>query len=162
MATAPAGSSTLFAPAGNKSHAPRVPLPRAVERRDWCTHAVARRLAQSSEGAEDVVQEAIPRAFRGFEQQLRRAQVPLPEEHDLQDGDEERTLERLLAGLPEGYREILILREVEDMDYRQIAAVVNVPLGTVMSRLARARAMLRKHWLQQAEGAPRRRSVLKY
>jgi RNA polymerase sigma factor (sigma-70 family) len=156
----------------------------------------ARRLAQSSEGAEDVVQDAIVRAYRGFDalrasdakawlltivrnchatalkQRLRRAQVPLPEEHDLQNGDaliattpdpeidsirrdEERTLERLLAGLPEDYREILILREVEDMDYRQIAAIVNVPLGTVMSRLARARALLRKHWLQQVEGEPR-------
>jgi len=85
--------------------------------------------------------------------------VPLPEEHDPLDGqalisaepdpesasirqDEARTLERLVARLPEEYREILILREVEDMDYRAIAAVANVPLGTVMSRLARARARL--------------------
>ncbi|HTB65436.1 MAG TPA: sigma factor-like helix-turn-helix DNA-binding protein [Steroidobacteraceae bacterium] len=50
---------------------------------------------------------------------------------------------------------MLILREIEDMDYRQIAAIANVPLGTVMSRLARARAMLRKHWLQHLAGAPR-------
>ena len=69
--------------------------------------------------------------------------------------DEGRVLERLVADLPEDYREILILREVEDLDYRQIATIVNVPLGTVMSRLARARAMLRKHWLQEAEGPSR-------
>jgi RNA polymerase sigma factor (sigma-70 family) len=159
-------------------------------------YRLARRLALSSEGAEDVVQDALLRAYRGFDalrgsdakawlltivrnchstalkQRLRRAQVPLPEEHDSSDGDaliattpdpefdsirqdEERTLERLLAGLPEDYREILILREVEDMDYRQIATIVDVPLGTVMSRLARARATLRKHWLQQENGAPR-------
>jgi len=99
------------------------------------------------------------------------AQGPLPEDHDLQGEaliattpdpeidsirqDAQLTLERLVAGLPEAYREILILREIEDMDYRQIAAIANVPLGTVMSRLARARAMLRKHWLQHLAGAPR-------
>jgi RNA polymerase sigma-70 factor, ECF subfamily len=155
----------------------------------------ARWLARSPEGADDCVQEAMLRAYRGFDalrgadakawlltivrnchstalkQQQRRAQVPLPEEQDPLDGqaliasgpdpesasirrDEARTLERLVAELPEEYREILILREVEDMDYRGIAAVVNVPLGTVMSRLARARAALRKNWLQQVEGAP--------
>ena len=137
----------------------------------------ARWLAGSSEGADDVVQEAMLRAYRGFDalrgsdakawlltivrnchwtalkQQQRRAQVPLPEEHDPQD--ESRSLEQLVAALPEDYREILILREVEDMDYRGIAAVVNVPLGTVMSRLARARAALRKNWLQQVKGTPR-------
>jgi RNA polymerase sigma-70 factor (ECF subfamily) len=100
----------------------------------------------------------------------RRAQVPLPEEQDPLDSqaliapepnpenasirqDEARTLERLVAALPEEYREVLILREVEDMDYRGIATVVNIPLGTVMSRLARARALLKKRWLQQVEGA---------
>jgi RNA polymerase sigma-70 factor (ECF subfamily) len=57
--------------------------------------------------------------------------------------------------LPDDYREVLILREIEDMDYREIAAVTNVPLGTVMSRLARARAALKKHWLLQVEGEPR-------
>jgi len=155
----------------------------------------ARWLARSPEDADDVVQEAILRAYRGFDalrgsdvkawlltiirnchltalrQQQRRALVPLPEEHDAQDGhaliattpdpesasicrDEERTFERLIAGLPDDYREVLILREIEDMDYREIAAVTNVPLGTVMSRLARARAALKKHWLRQVEGEP--------
>jgi RNA polymerase sigma-70 factor, ECF subfamily len=41
------------------------------------------------------------------------------------------------------YRQIILLCEVEEMSYREIAQVLDVPLGTVMSRLARARAALR-------------------
>ena len=69
--------------------------------------------------------------------------------------DQQRMLEGLLAQLPEDFREVLILRDIEDMDYREIAAVTNVPLGTVMSRLARARSALRKRWFLQSEGTPR-------
>jgi RNA polymerase sigma factor (sigma-70 family) len=156
----------------------------------------ARWLARSPDDADDLVQEAILRAFRGFDalrgsdvkawlltivrnchftalkQEQRRGLVPLPEEHDGEDGraliastpdpesasihrDEERTLESLISALPEDHREVLILREIEDMDYREIAAVTNVPLGTVMSRLARARAALKKQWLRQNDGVPR-------
>ncbi len=39
-----------------------------------------------------------------------------------------------------------MLREINDLSYREIAEVVGVPVGTVMSRLARARAMLRERW----------------
>jgi RNA polymerase sigma-70 factor, ECF subfamily len=56
-------------------------------------------------------------------------------------------LQRLIEALPEPFREVLVLREVNDLDYREIAAVVGAPLGTVMSRLSRARAMLRSAWL---------------
>lgn len=156
----------------------------------------ARWLARSPDDADDLVQEAILRAFRGFDalrgsdvkawlltivrnchftalkQEQRRGLVPLPEEHDAQDGhaliastpdpesasiqrDEQHTLERLISGLPDDHREVLILREIEDMDYRDIAAVTNVPLGTVMSRLARARSALRKQWLRHNDGVPR-------
>lgn len=155
----------------------------------------ARWLARSPADADDVVQEAMLRAYRGFDalrgsdakawlltivrnchstslkQQQRRAHVPLPEEDDAQDGhallattpdpesasihrDEEHTLERLIAGLPDDHREVLVLREIEDMRYREIAAVTNLPMGTVMSRLARARAVLKEHWLLQAKGEP--------
>jgi RNA polymerase sigma-70 factor (ECF subfamily) len=47
-----------------------------------------------------------------------------------------------------------MLREIEEMDYRQIAEVTKVPIGTVMSRLARSRAALKARWLQEAEGEP--------
>jgi RNA polymerase sigma factor (sigma-70 family) len=156
----------------------------------------ARWLSHGPGDADDVVQEATLRAFRGFDtlrgsdvkawllaivrnchstalkQRRRRAFVPLPEENDAHDGyamtattpdpenasirrDEQRTLDRLIAALPEEHRTVLMLREIEEMDYRQIARVTNVPIGTVMSRLARSRAALKARWLQEVEGEPR-------
>ena len=156
----------------------------------------ARWLSHAPGDADDIVQEAVLRAFRAFDdlrgseakawlmaivrnchstalkQQQRRAFVPLPEENDARDGyamtaatptpedasigrDEQRTLERLIAALPEEHRTVLMLREIEEMDYRQIALVTNVPIGTVMSRLARSRAALKARWLQEAAGEPR-------
>ena len=49
-----------------------------------------------------------------------------------------------LAGLPVIYREVVLLCEAEEMSYREIAQVVAIPMGTVMSRLARGRRMLRE------------------
>jgi RNA polymerase sigma-70 factor, ECF subfamily len=57
------------------------------------------------------------------------------------------TIRQLLQDLPEPFREVLVLREVHDLSYRDIAEVVSAPVGTVMSRLARARGMLRESWL---------------
>ncbi len=105
------------------------------------------------------------------DQQRRRPTVSLGEEHeealpsDTQAGpdpesataaeDERRTLGRLIEALTEEHREVLLLRELEDLSYREIAAVTQVPIGTVMSRLARARAALRGKWLDTAGGVPR-------
>jgi RNA polymerase sigma-70 factor (ECF subfamily) len=146
----------------------------------------ARWLSSVPGHADDVVQDAMLRAFRGFDafrgedprawlfaivrncnvtalsQQRRRAHEPLPDESD-DEGvhfiapepgpetdallrDDQRTIDRLIAALPEKYREVLVLREIEELDYRDIATVANVPIGTVMSRLARARAALRQAW----------------
>jgi RNA polymerase sigma-70 factor (ECF subfamily) len=52
----------------------------------------------------------------------------------------------LIAELPVHFREVLVLREIEDLSYREIADVVGVPVGTVMSRLARGRGLLRQAW----------------
>jgi len=46
------------------------------------------------------------------------------------------------VALPTPFREVLVLREIHDLDYRAIAEVVQIPIGTVMSRLARARRMV--------------------
>ena len=56
------------------------------------------------------------------------------------------TIRRLVAELPEPFRETIVLREVNDLSYQEIAEVAGVPVGTVMSRLARGRAMLRSAW----------------
>jgi len=53
-------------------------------------------------------------------------------------------LRRALQALPSRSREILVLRELEEMPYNEISAVVGVPIGTVMSTLSRARARLRQ------------------
>jgi RNA polymerase sigma-70 factor (ECF subfamily) len=156
----------------------------------------ARWLSYSPTDAEDVVQDAMLKAFRGFDSlrgpdvktwllvivknchftaakhRQRRGTVPLPEENDVGYGeamistlpdpenvttlrDESRTWDRLTASMPEEQRTVLLLREIEEMDYAQIAAVTNVPIGTVMSRLARARATLRARWLQECEESSR-------
>ena len=49
---------------------------------------------------------------------------------------------KAMASLPVPFREVLVLREIHDLDYRTIAEVAALPIGTVMSRLARARSML--------------------
>jgi RNA polymerase sigma-70 factor (ECF subfamily) len=155
-------------------------------------YRLARWLSRAPGDADDLLQEAILRAFRAFDglrasdakawlltivrnchltalkRQQRHALVPLPEEDDPQGQcliavtpnpesssmhqDDQRTLDRLMAGLPAEHREVLVLREIEEMGYREIAAVTNVPIGTVMSRLARARTALRARWLQEADG----------
>ncbi|ALF91057.1 MULTISPECIES: RNA polymerase sigma factor [Ralstonia solanacearum species complex] len=56
--------------------------------------------------------------------------------------DDARRMQAALARLSVAYREVLVLRELEDLPYRDIAAIVDVPVGTVMSRLARARQQL--------------------
>ena len=56
------------------------------------------------------------------------------------------TIRRLVEELPEPFREAIVLREMNDLSYKEIAEVAGVPVGTVMSRLTRARAMLRSAW----------------
>ena len=60
----------------------------------------------------------------------------------LRKSDREQ-LDAAIAALPVAYREVLVLRELEDFSYSDIARIAEIPIGTVMSRLARARGLLR-------------------
>jgi RNA polymerase sigma-70 factor (ECF subfamily) len=154
---------------------------------------LARWLARPPVDADDVVQEAILRAYRGFDgfrggdakpwllaivrncfftavgRARQRMNVPLTEYagadgndafiDDAPDpelvtirADRGRKLDQIIAELPQEFREVLILREMEDLSYRDIAQMTGVPIGTVMSRLARGRALLREAWLRDVEG----------
>ncbi len=64
-----------------------------------------------------------------------------PEEALLRRGEAE-ALRAAIAALPEPFRETLVLRELEELSYKQLAEITGAPIGTVMSRLARARQML--------------------
>jgi RNA polymerase sigma factor (sigma-70 family) len=151
-------------------------------------YALARWLTGDRADAEDVVQEACLRAFRGIgsfagvnarawlltivrhaaytwlgknrsasllmvddleaveQKQARAGAVPedapqSPEAALIAKADALR-LETAIAELPLPFRETLVLRDVQGLDYREIAEVTKVPIGTVMSRLARARQRL--------------------
>lgn len=145
---------------------------------------LARWLSRSPADAEDIVQDAMLRAYRsfdGFEGEdakawllaivrncsrnafagaSRHSHAPLPEnDRDSPQADgadpesaaigasDSRKLNAIIALLPAEFREVLVLREIEELSYREIATIADVPIGTVMSRLARARAMLREKWI---------------
>ncbi|MFA5957731.1 sigma-70 family RNA polymerase sigma factor [Hyphomicrobium sp.] len=64
-----------------------------------------------------------------------------PEAMLIQKSDAEQ-LHLAIAALPLAYREVLVLREIEGLNYQEISKVLSIPIGTVMSRLARARSSL--------------------
>ena len=64
-----------------------------------------------------------------------------PEERAI-DRDTRHRVRQAIENLAPDFREVIVLREFEDLSYKQIADVVGVPVGTVMSRLSRARAQL--------------------
>ena len=102
-------------------------------------------------------------AYRWFEQQRRTRNViaftridgndvddlqvasvePTAEEALIRDG-EHRLLREALGQLPPAYREVVVLRELEELSYNQIAEICGIAVGTVMSRLSRGRALLRE------------------
>ena len=75
---------------------------------------------------------------------------PSPEEEVIRSA-EINALRRAIEAIPEPFREAVVLRDMEELSYAEIAEVTGVPVGTVMSRLSRARAMLAKALLPQGK-----------
>jgi len=146
----------------------------------------ARYLARDGTAAEDIVQDAFLRAWKGYQhcrgsekswllaivrncfhdwtrvnRGLCLSADPL-EEIAEQAGDEQpedallhgldvAMLRDTITRLPEPFREALVLRELEELSYREIATLTATPIGTVMSRLARGRDMLGKLLLESSK-----------
>lgn len=92
-----------------------------------------------------------------FDEEIHHEEVasPNPEEILLQNADRQH-LQDALEELPLEFRESLVLRELEGLSYKEIAEVSGVPLGTVMSRLARARDQLRAGLTRRMKKEPLR------
>ena len=135
---------------------------------------LARWLTRNDHDAEDVLQEAMLRAYRHFEslrgearpwllaivrnacwswlRANRPAEVPDADDEIESDAPgpealaarefDRRALNDAIAALPLAFREALVLRELEDLSYKEIARIAGIPIGTVMSRIARARRLL--------------------
>jgi RNA polymerase sigma-70 factor (ECF subfamily) len=84
-----------------------------------------------------------------FDEALHSAETASPEALQLRRADTEMVREGL-GKLPAEFREVLVLREMEDLSYKEIADVTGLPIGTVMSRLARARKRLHDHLCEPA------------
>jgi RNA polymerase sigma-70 factor, ECF subfamily len=159
---------------------------------------VARRLVNSREEAEDLVQDTYARAFRSWQQyqpgtNLRawllriltnlnidkgRRQQRTPDLQPLEEGDyflynrlestmldenpdEERVIERLsqnsvvdaLAEVPHDFRDVLVLVDIGEFSYAEAAQILDIPVGTVMSRLHRGRRILKQKLAEKAVAA---------
>jgi RNA polymerase sigma-70 factor (ECF subfamily) len=105
--------------------------------RNVCRAEFARRSGAAGDLAE-VAEDALP---------LWQEPESSPETAILRQRDSQ-AVRALLAALPEPFREAIVLRDINDLSYREIAEAVGAPIGTVMSRLGRARSMLRAAWLK--------------
>ena len=107
----------------------------------------------------------VRNSFYDWLRQQRRAQLTTPFDEEvhgtpdvsrrpdaalLEKADKE-LLHQTLEALPVEYREVLVMRELEGLAYKEIAEVAELPIGTVMSRLARAREQLRQGLLARLQ-----------
>ena len=93
-------------------------------------------------------------ASEEFDEEVHTPEPDVPEAEGrlLREADT-RAVGEALAGLSPRFREVLVLREIEGCSYKEIGSIAGVPVGTVMSRLARARAMLRDRMVSARKGA---------
>jgi len=81
---------------------------------------------------------AVPLGEQGYEPE---DDSPDPERVLLEQSRREQ-VRHAITNLAEEFREVIVLREIEGLSYKEIASVLNIPMGTVMSRLSRARHLL--------------------
>jgi RNA polymerase sigma-70 factor, ECF subfamily len=142
---------------------------------------LARWIVQHDQNAQDVVQDAYLRAFKGFRRfrggnarawfltttrntaydwlnrhAAEEKLIPYDEEkhaeiivmnepeHDLVSEERKERLQIALERLPPEFREVIVLYELEGLSYKELAATLGIPIGTVMSRLSRARRRLQE------------------
>ncbi len=156
-----------------------------VERQSRLMFRVAYSLLRNAHDAEDAVQEAFLKLYRGdawlrmedekgflartvwrvaLDRMPRREETDVTEmelaasgdspEMSALDGDERGQLRRLIDGLPEELRQVLLLSAVEEMTSREVGVAMGIPEGTVRTRLMRARVELKKRF--EAEQGRRR------
>jgi RNA polymerase sigma-70 factor (ECF subfamily) len=90
-----------------------------------------------------------------FDEELHgAAPAALQPEAPLLRREDAQLLRQGLEELPAEFREVIVLRELEDLSYRQIADIAGIPIGTVMSRLARARERLHQWAARRVEKGP--------
>jgi RNA polymerase sigma-70 factor (ECF subfamily) len=82
---------------------------------------------------------------QGYDMQVVQHDENYSVEEHLEQEDNRRWVNRALALLPPEFREVIVLRELEELSYKEIAGVAGIPIGTVMSRLSRARELLLAH-----------------
>jgi len=111
--------------------------------RNVCRAEFARRASSPTDPIDEVTERAEQTPLWSEAQET-------PESEMMRDS-EASTIRRLVKALEEPFRETFVLREIHNLSYREIADVAEVPVGTVMSRLARARAMLRSAWMAEQE-----------
>jgi RNA polymerase sigma factor (sigma-70 family) len=73
-------------------------------------------------------------------------------DEEMEKKDMQEEIRAALNSIPLEFREVIILREMESMSYKEIAAMIQIPIGTVMSRIARGREMLRVLLSKQLNG----------
>ncbi len=186
---------------GDEAAAARESSPEGFEETMLChldaAYNLARFLTRDANAAEDLVQEAVLKAYRGFSvfrggdakawlltivrrevidwaNARRRShqvfsdvegdfieEVPFDAndpEQELIKKDEHAAVRRAIHSLPATYRESIILRDIEELSYREIAVVTEVSIGTVMSRLSRGRFLLTQKLLSISKEPSRPRS----
>lgn len=122
--------------------------------RAWLFAIVRNCCRTALSGAGGVVSLVIPECSLGAEAAAQLNQQPDPgptPEEEVSLGEDIARIRAAIEAIPEPFREAVVLRDLEDLSYTEIAEVTGAPVGTVMSRLSRGRALLAKELLPSSK-----------